>query len=78
MVRTWLTAYERAAATEYSGSSPVRPVAEFVPLQLAGPADTAATRDIVIEVKRGAATITVRWPNSSAAECASWLQNWLR
>jgi len=26
MVRTWLTAYERTAATEYSGSSPVRPV----------------------------------------------------
>lgn len=78
MVRTWLTAYERAAAMEYSGSSPVRPVPEFVPLQLTGPVDTAANRDIVIEVKRGAATITVRWPHASAAECAGWLQNWLR
>lgn len=78
MLRTWLTAHERATAMEQPGSSAVRPVAEFIPLQLAGKPETIATQDIVIEVRRGAATITVRWPSSSAAECAGWLQNWLR
>jgi hypothetical protein len=39
------------------------PAAEFVPLQL-GSADTGgAMQDIVIEVGRGAATVTVRWPS---------------
>ena len=52
--------------------------AEFVPLQL-NLGDTAAgAPDIVIEIRRGAAMVTVRWPASAAAECATWLQGWLR
>jgi hypothetical protein len=52
--------------------------AEFVPLQL-NLGDTAAgTPDIVIEIRHGAAMVTVRWPASAAAECATWLQRWLR
>ena len=78
MLRTWLTAHERAAVSEQSGSSRISPVAKFVPLQLAAPTETCAMQDIVIEVRRGAATITVRWPSAAAAECAVWLQRWLR
>jgi hypothetical protein len=54
------------------------PTAEFVPLQLPVSPLPVATQDIVIEVRRGAATVTVRWPALAAADCAAWLQGWLR
>jgi len=52
----------------------------FVPVMLAPAA--AATPDaapalIQIEVRRGAATVQIRWPASAAAECAAWLRGWL-
>ena len=34
--------------------------------------------DIAVEVRRGDATITVLWPEQSAAECAVWLKEYLR
>ena len=77
MLRTWVAAHKRAV-TEQGDASTRVPTAQFVPLQLAGPHATAATPDIVIEIRRGAATITIRWPHSSAAECADWLHGWLR
>jgi hypothetical protein len=46
------------------------PTAQFVPLQLGG-ADATTPQDIVIEVRRGPAVITVRWPRSAATECAN-------
>lgn len=49
-----------------------------VPLQLNLPDTAASTPDIVIDVRRGAAMVTVRWPVSAAAECATWLQGWLQ
>ncbi|EAP0894725.1 IS66 family insertion sequence hypothetical protein, partial [Salmonella enterica] len=39
---------------------------------------TTAVPDIQIEVRRGATTISLRWPGSAAAQCAQWLQGWLR
>ena len=39
---------------------------------------SAATGDICIEIRRSHETITVRWPTQSAAECARWLQDYLR
>jgi transposase-like protein len=77
MLRTWVAAYRRTV-TEREGASASVPMAEFVPLQLAGPRETTATPDIVIEIRRGAATITIRWPHAAAAECAGWLHGWLR
>lgn len=56
---------------------PIQPVG-FVPLQLNVPDTAASTSDIVIDVRRGAAMVTVRWPASAAEECATWLQGWLR
>lgn len=53
------------------------PTAEFVPLKL-DTVDATAPQDIVIEVRRGSAIITLRWPRSAASECASWLHGWLR
>jgi transposase len=54
------------------------PSAEFVPLQLTTTGVTAGITEIQIEVRRGAATVTVRWPLSAASDCAAWLQGWLR
>ena len=56
---------------------PIQPT-EFVPLQLNLPDTAASVPDIVIEIRRGAAMVTVRWPAPAAAECATWLQGWLR
>jgi carbon monoxide dehydrogenase subunit G len=42
-------------------------------LQAPSPAD-----EITVEIRRTGETITVRWPVTSAAECAHWLQDYLK
>lgn len=78
MLRTWVTAHEGRSQARESTSVPTP---EFIPLQLASTHAThepVAMPDIVIEIRRGASTITVRWPQSAAADCAGWLNGWLR
>jgi transposase-like protein len=75
-VRIWIRAHDQLAI-EPMQIAPVTPVPEFIPIQLPAPTTASVTPDIVIEIRRGAANVTVRWPQA-AAECASWLQNWLR
>jgi len=53
------------------------PSAEFVALPLP-PMTSPIAQEIVIELKRGDTTVTLRWPHSAAADCASWLQTWLQ
>ncbi|WP_324101659.1 transposase [Noviherbaspirillum sp.] len=77
LLRRWVAAQQERDATEQVRPSMVVPTAEFVPLQL-GTADATASQDIVIEVRRGSAIVTLRWPRSAAAECANWLHGWLR
>jgi transposase-like protein len=80
LLRRWVVAHESQhpdAATPAGTGMPMQP-AGFVPLQLNLPDTAASTPDIVIDVRRGAAMVTVRWPASAAAECATWLQGWLR
>jgi len=77
MLRTWVTAYERAL-TEQNRAAKASSTSEFIALPLAVPQGTSTLPDIVVEVKRGAASVTVRWPASAAADCASWLHGWLR
>lgn len=77
LVRRWVAAREErdtAAVRE----PVVLPSAEFIPLTLTAPPAPTASQDIVIEVRRGAAIVTVRWPHAAAGECARWLQGWLR
>lgn len=47
----------------------------FVPLAIA-PEPAAA--DIRIELRRGATSVNVSWPQAAAAECAGWLRELLR
>ena len=76
-VRIWIKAHDQLA-TEPKQVASAAPVPGFIPIQLPAPANVSATPDIVIEIRRGAANVTVRWPHACAAECAGWLQNWLR
>ena len=77
LLRRWVAAQEELDAAEQARQSIMVPTAEFVALQL-GTAGATAPQDIVIEVRRDSATVTLRWPRSAAAECASWLHGWLR
>ncbi|MCX9157970.1 transposase [Niveibacterium sp. 24ML] len=42
------------------------------------PAQSSAASEIRIELRRGTATVSVSWPASAAAECGTWLAEWLR
>lgn len=48
----------------------------FVPVQL--PSDLDASRDIRIELRRGATAISVSWPTEAATQCAAWMRELLR
>ncbi|CAE6907339.1 transposase [Paraburkholderia domus] len=78
MLRSWVAAQEELDAAEAARQSMSVPSAEFVPLQLETSEVAPGAKDILIEVRRGAATVTVRWPVSAASDCAQWLQGWLR
>lgn len=80
LLRRWVADHEPQQLDAGISADQPMPIkqAEFVPLQL-NLGDTAAgTPDIAIEIRHGAAMVTVRWPVSAAAECAAWLQGWLR
>jgi transposase len=53
-------------------------VSAFVGLQLPAQPTPQPARDIRIELRRSAATITMAWPGQAAGECAAWLREWLR
>ena len=57
----------------------------FVPVTLESSTEVAvpaavtqATTEIRMEMRRGAATVTVTWPSQLAGECGAWLREWLR
>ena len=80
MVHRWLRQDGRAfdVGGDSAGVQAIRPVAEFVPLQLPPPAVADKASDIRVEVRQGASTITVSWPLQGARDCAAWLREWLR
>ncbi|WP_377791999.1 IS66-like element accessory protein TnpA [Paraburkholderia sabiae] len=79
LLRRWVV-----AARQHVGAHPAPdeaqppPTTAFVPLQLQAPVAATDRGEIRIEVRRGAATITLYWPVSAADDCAAWLQGWLR
>jgi transposase-like protein len=78
LLRTWVTAHEGRSVSKQAQESPSAPALEFIPLQLTSTHEPVPAPDIVIEIRRGASTVTVRWPQSAAADCADWLNGWLR
>jgi len=79
LLRRWVVAARQRVGFEPApDEAPSPPAAAFVPLQLQAPAVATDRGEIRIEVRRGAATITLYWPLSAADACAAWLQEWLR
>lgn len=78
LLRRWVAEHQALDSAGEARALMTVPQAEFIPLQIGDPTPTPAIPDIQIEVQRGAATISIRWPGSAAAECGEWLQGWLR
>ncbi len=77
LLRRWAVADQQSGAEPPSSRS-APPKEEFIALPLvAGPRATAGA-DIRIELRRGAATVTISWPAQAAGDCAAWLRDWLR
>ncbi len=53
-------------------------VPQCVAVSLASMAAPSAPPDIQIELRRGATAVKITWPITAAADCASWLREWLR
>jgi len=77
IVHRWLREHSQAALV-------AQPLA-FVPVTLESgtevtvpAATTQATAEIRMELRRGAATVTMTWPSQLAGECGAWLREWLR
>lgn len=80
LVRKWLVGrgvkrcgLDAAIAPLITDAAPAMP---FVPVRLPAPARAQpekAAQDIQIELTRGGATLTVRWPAEQALTCADWL-----
>jgi transposase len=51
---------------------------EFIALPTPQSAAPTAPSEIRIELRRGGTAIAVHWPVSAAAECATWLGQWLK
>jgi transposase len=78
LLRRWVAMQEGFGEAAQVHKEVAAAPAPFVPLQLTAPGSPVAMPDIVIEIRRGAATVTVRWPASAATDCAAWLHGWLR
>lgn len=78
LLRRWVGTHAACDTAVPTRVPVIVPSEEFVPLPLETPPAPTTPQDIVIEVRRGAARVTVRWPRTAAAECAHWLQGWLR
>jgi len=76
LLRRWVVEKNSIGLTPASGISP--PQQEFLALPLVTEAPPPAAADTCIELRRGAPTVTIRWPVRAADDCAAWLRAWLR
>src|SRR5437763_16738657 len=51
---------------------------EFVPVSLPAISPPASARDIQLELRRAATTMTISWPLSAAADFGVWMRELLR
>lgn len=74
MLRRWVNCAEQPESAA-APAKPLPPTPEFIPLQLPAPQPQT---DIRIELQRGGVNVSVIWPVSAAAECATWVRAVLR
>jgi transposase len=65
-------------ALESSTEVAVPPAQTQATAQMQTTTNMQATAEIRMELRRGAATVTVTWPGQLAGECGAWLREWLR
>jgi transposase len=80
LLRRWVNDAEQRGSTLIARSPPpppplAPPAPEFIPLQLPAPKPQA---DIRIELQRSGISVSVTWPVSAAAECATWMREILK
>ena len=74
LVRRWLQ-HEHKAPGALSVVSTSSGAFVEVPMPCAS---APVAESIRLELRRGASTVSLQWPASSAAECGTWLREWLR
>lgn len=76
LLRRWVVEAERTGALPASReSAPVEGGSGFIPVALSSALGETVIR---MELRRGSGTVTVQWPVSAAAECATLLRELLR
>ncbi len=79
LLRRWVNEAEQRGAPLLAplptSTTSAPPAPEFVPPQLPAPKPQP---DIRIELQRSGVNVSVAWPVSAAAECATWLREVLR
>jgi transposase len=79
LLRRWLDQAEGRLPKRLSGRPAEAESARlpaFVPVAVG--AKEVASTEIRVEVRRGNQSIMVSWPISEAAQCTTWLREWLR
>jgi len=74
LVRRWLRDDPRATSAVAVVGPPSGGFVE-VPMPRSG---IPVAEPIHLELRRGASSVSLRWPASAAAECGAWLREWLR
>ena len=69
--------WRRLAGHGSSVVAPLRDPGAFIPLTLT-PEPTPAAGDIHLELRRGPVTVSVTWPVTAAAHCATWVREVLK
>ena len=83
LLRRWVVADEQAQEAKPINTTIASPAPltvenrAFIPIQMERSAVTT-TREITIELRRGATLVKVGWPLLAAADCAAWLRELLR
>ena len=84
LLRRWVNDAEMKPAVAVASERPAvaattspSPKTSFVPVIVPAPTPGPA-QAIHIELRRNATTVTVTWPSSAAAECATWMRELLR
>ena len=82
MLRTWVkqSAAACAAPKAMTALDLATTSAAFVPLEMETRSEsglTSAERPIRVHIRKGRSRITIEWPATAAAACASWLRELL-
>lgn len=77
--RTGLPAPRMASAptTDAPSMPVVATPASFVPVQLP-PAQAAPAKDVKVQMRRGATTVTLSWPAESAGDLMTWMRELMK